>query len=565
MTTTTIAAFKSMEKFIRTTLFGVSLVTISVAQAETSIAQSPAPIVIGNTISVAEDGWYQFQNSNTFEELCSGTFECNVPAGSYIVINHSNQQRWESILVTAQTSGIPLANGLVFQFPDDGWYQVQDNVSYQSICNGLSSCAVSAGSYNVINHSSGQRWNSIAVAAANEMSTFLVPDNGWYQVQDATTYDSLCEGVLQCAVSAGTYNVINLSSGDRFEGIAVGSTDSESIDPMQAALTLSAANAEDIVKKVIGVINEDQIDALFANAQNDLAFQGRLFFLSNTVDDIVFSQGVDLEIPYRYESNFGVGMFTDISVRSEYTCAAGGTIYNYLTDRVFNDCVVGNNTYNGTSGRRNDELRGTIRNYPFWNFSATDTAGITSSLTGGYSIGNLSFVVLNQTERWRDAEFSSIQSDGEFALSDFNIERLDRSDVGSSFDTTTRVIDGIPYTIRNNSQSSSVNGSFTVSAGWTNQEPISVNVSLSFTDTIREPADSSVTDYPGSIDPIEPFQWQTGAVVISANDGSSITVTPTVPSNQSFSITLSNGESIGPLPWGDDYIIDCGSDRVCGE
>jgi hypothetical protein len=76
------------------------------------------------------------------------------------------------------------------------------------------------------------------------------------------------------------------------------------------------------------VINKDQIDALFENAQNDLAFQGRLFFLSNTVDEIAFSQGTDLETPYRLETNFGVGTFTDIPVRAEYTCpAVGGARY----------------------------------------------------------------------------------------------------------------------------------------------------------------------------------------------------------------------------------------------
>jgi hypothetical protein len=156
----TTATFNCTKTFLRTALFGISLVAFSVTEAQTQLVPSPAPIVIGNTISVADDGWYQFQNSDTFEELCAGTFECVVPAGSYIVINHSNQQRWESILVTAQTSGIPIANGLVFQFPDDGWYQVQDNFNYQSVCNGLSSCAVPEGSYNVINHSSGQRWDN---------------------------------------------------------------------------------------------------------------------------------------------------------------------------------------------------------------------------------------------------------------------------------------------------------------------------------------------------------------------------------------------------------------------
>jgi hypothetical protein len=163
------------------------------------------------------------------------------------------------------------------------------------------------------------------------------------------------------------------------------------------------------------------------------------------------------------------------------------------------------------------------------------------------------------------AGFSTTLGDGASTLSVFNIERLDRCDVGTNFGNITRVFDGVSYTIRNNSQSSSINGSLTVEAGWTNQEPLSVTVSLSFTDTILEPADSSVTEFPGFIDPIEPFQWQTGTTVISANDGSSITVTPTTPSAQSFSIELSNGESIGPLLWSDGHVIDCGSATVCGE
>lgn len=565
MTMTTILALSATKTFWLTGIVGVTLLTISTTQADTPIPLSPTPVVSGNTISVADDGWYQFQNSNTFEENCAGTFECTVPAGSYIVINHSTGQRWESVLVTVQTSGIPLADGLTIHFPNDGWYQVQDNVTYQSVCNGLSSCAVSAGSYNVINHTSSQHWDSVVVSDSSETNTFLLPDNGWYQVQNATDFNSLCEGVTQCVVVAGTYNVINHTNGDRYDAISVGPAESEPEAPSQSSLTLSVANAEELVRNIFAVINESQIDTLFENAQNDLAFQERQFFLSNTVDDIAFSQGIDLETPYRLETNFGVGTFTDIPVRGEYTCAAGGTIFSYFTDRVFNDCVVGNNTYNGTSGRRNDNQRGTIRNYPFWDFSATDAAGVTSTLTGEYSIGNLSFVVLNQTKRWVEAEFTTTLSDGAFTLSDFNIERLDRSDVGTSFGNITRPFDGVSFTIRNNSQSSSINGSFAVEAGWTNQEPLTVSVSLSFTDTIREPADSSVTDFPGSIDPIEPFQWQTGSIEIGANDGSSITVTPTTPSDQSFSIELSNGESIGPLLWTDGYTIDCGSTTVCGE
>ena len=49
------------------------------------------------------------------------------------------------------------------------------------------------------------------------------PDDGWYQVQNATTFNSLCEGGSFCDVEAGEYNVINLTSGQRYENIVVGS------------------------------------------------------------------------------------------------------------------------------------------------------------------------------------------------------------------------------------------------------------------------------------------------------------------------------------------------------
>lgn len=540
------------------------LVSASVFMLPVSHATSPSPVVTGNTISVIADGWYQFQNSDSFESLCSGTFECTVPAGSYIVINHTTQERWESVLVQSQASTvIPFAEGLTFTFSDDAWYQVQDSVSYQSVCNGMARCTVAAGSYNVINHTSGQRWEAIAVSDSNDSNTFLLPDKDWYQVQSTANYSSFCEGATRCIVPAGEYNVINLTNGSRYEGILLGSLDP--LSPLQPSLSFSAANAEDIVRNVISVINEDQIDAFFENAKNDLGFQGRLFYLTNTVDDIVFSQVVDLETPYRLETNFGVGTFTDIPVRSEYTCAAGGTIYGYLTDRVFNDCAVGDTIYNGTSGRRNDNLRGTIRNYPFWSFSSTDSTGNTSTLTGGYSTGNLSFLVLNQVQRWTDTEFTTTLNDGAFRLSDLTIERLDRSDLSSGFDTMTRVVDGVPYTIRNNSRSSSINGSFAVAAAWTNQDLIGVNVSLTFSDTVRALVDTTITDYPGTLDPIEPFEWQAGSIEITAPDGSHITVTPTAAGSQSFSVVLSNGESIGPLMWSEGFRVDCASTTICGE
>ena len=546
--------------------------TTTAVQAETPVPESAAPLLTGNTLTVSEDGWYQFQDATTFIEVCGGTFECTVTDGTYNVINHTTGQRWNNIVVTtgatpvvsapATGMSIPVIEGLALRFPDNGWYQVQSSNTYESVCNGLSNCGVESGQYTVINHTAGQRWDGLHISEGN--NTLLLPDNGWHQVQDAATFASICEGVTTCSVSNGTYIVINHTTGERYEGVDVGIVDVETPEP--AAFTLSAANAEQVVQNVMSVINEDQIDTLFANAADDLLFQDRLFFITNTVDDIQFSQGVTLETPYPLETGFNTGEFTDIPIRSEYTCAAGGTIFSYVSDQVFNDCSVGNHTYNGTVGRRNDAIRGTVRNYPFWDFSATNTNGETSVITGGYSIGNISFVVINRIERWRDAEFTTVLSDGDFRVSDFTIERLDRSDVGFTLGSTNVItIDGIRYEIANNSQSASIEGSFVVQAGWTAQEAVSVAVSLGFTDTIRVPIDGPIDSYPGTIDPQEPFEWQTGSIDINAPDGSSLSVVPTTPSAQSFSIELSNGESLGPFPWADGYTVDCGSSDICGE
>ncbi|MEE9321523.1 MAG: hypothetical protein V3U76_13840 [Granulosicoccus sp.] len=58
-----------------------------------------------------------------------------------------------------------------------------------------------------------------AVFASPSVSgqTISWPDDGWYQVQSATTYESLCEGGTSCEVAPGTYHVINLTTGQRYE------------------------------------------------------------------------------------------------------------------------------------------------------------------------------------------------------------------------------------------------------------------------------------------------------------------------------------------------------------
>lgn len=64
----------------------------------------------------------------------------------------------------------PMVNGNVISWPDDGWYQVQNEIDYTEVCGGGSSCMVEPGSYVVINHTSGQRFPNIVVGADSDLA-----------------------------------------------------------------------------------------------------------------------------------------------------------------------------------------------------------------------------------------------------------------------------------------------------------------------------------------------------------------------------------------------------------
>lgn len=118
-----------------------------------------ANIMVTETgISWSDDGWYEVQHNDDFNYVCQGGTSCDVGPGVYNVINHTTGERWENITVGIQISGTTLS------FPDDGWYQVQvygDSAS--SVCNGDSVCTVEPGFYTIINHTSGLRWDKLEI------------------------------------------------------------------------------------------------------------------------------------------------------------------------------------------------------------------------------------------------------------------------------------------------------------------------------------------------------------------------------------------------------------------
>ncbi len=225
----------------------------------------------GNTIVFTDNDWYQVQTPDTFVTICNGASSCTVASGTYIVINHNTGERWESVPVPPDASNpvdadpaigdvmnMPTAppgsfsiDGNLLGFSNNDWYQVQRSSDFQTVCEGVDSCLLEEGTYIVVNHSSGQRYEGVMIgpaqgamndnAAANDnpgsadngmMNNALLrplfdgdsvrwPDDGWYQLQNASDFSTVCEGGLACAVGSGSYILVNLSTGERWENFEV--------------------------------------------------------------------------------------------------------------------------------------------------------------------------------------------------------------------------------------------------------------------------------------------------------------------------------------------------------
>lgn len=208
------------------------------------------PTVTGNILTWPDDGWYQVQRADTFETVCEGNATgtsssssgpCTIDSSNHIVINHSTGERFDNIRANNLPTSSPVApvnavtvSGSTISWPDDGWYQVQNSDTFATVCQGGTSCDVAAGNYVVINHTTGERFENRRVGGtpstgapvtgpdAPSVAEITIngqmlswPDDGWYQVQDAQTFSTVCQGGRGCDVSPGDYVVINHTSGVR--------------------------------------------------------------------------------------------------------------------------------------------------------------------------------------------------------------------------------------------------------------------------------------------------------------------------------------------------------------
>jgi hypothetical protein len=319
--------------------------------------------------------------------------------------------------------------------------------------------------------------------------------------------------------------------------------------------TLTVADAEVIVANVVSVINEDAIDAFYQTANDDDLFTAKRFGITGEAAE-QFSRvdAPSLETPYSIELNFGQGDFVTSEDTGAFVCDGGGGAIvhynnsNFATDYVFDGCVINSNTYTGTAGTRT-VARGAVNRSPVYDLSIQDSNGQTRTLSGGYSSGNTSFVVVDAQSNWNSAFYSGPIEGGQLEISDYTVSRANTNTENDIGRETLTLGDGTVVTLNEYMVSNSVVGTFSVSAPWSLDQSLAVAVDLQYSDAVAIATDintGNVVDYSGS-DPEEAFHWQSGSVTVTAEDGSVLLVEPAEDQPGSFLVTTSNGETLGPI------------------
>lgn len=234
----------------------------------------------------------------------------------------------------------PTITGNVISWPDDGWYQVQDAYDYTSYCEGGRSCEVTAGTYNVINLTTGQRFEFLEVTGTPVSTSVSVngsriswPDDGWYQVQSAVDYSELCQGGRFCDVPDGTYIVINHSTGTRYESVVVG--DSGPVGPGPQPEIIPSPNPAD----PFGSLLEQDNEAPVAGGPPTQPKNLRLDLVSNNWAEFSWAPANDDGQVVQYNIYRSDGVV--YRIREDQTDIASGSqleIDKYWSTTSFIDC-----------------------------------------------------------------------------------------------------------------------------------------------------------------------------------------------------------------------------------
>ncbi|ASJ72419.1 hypothetical protein [Granulosicoccus antarcticus] len=329
----------------------------------------------------------------------------------------------------------PLVTGNTISWPDDGWYQVQDEQSYTEICSGTRFCAVEPGSYIVVNHSTGERFEGVKVTGDSEPASSVTvsgnviswPDDGWYQVQNAATFTSFCEGAQSCNVEPGNYIVINHTTGQRFENINV-EGDYETppeTEPETGVPVITTDNHVELVSNVLAI------------------FSGKLYG-----DDILTAP--DYTNPaFEYWPEFSYATNELISEPLDIVCSNGGTV-SLVPETEGVDTLL------------------------FWNFGFENCQDGITMLDGQISRGIYESIVIDSTGFRRDDQTEVLQYSG--YLSGRSLEHWYTTDMNFSLESANHSLIVKDSTAGFDFNSTTISGQFTVQADWTGDDIIAVKV-----------------------------------------------------------------------------------------
>lgn len=571
---------------------GINLWLLAVVTLTTlSTSAYSAPEVAGNTISWPDDGWYQVQLASDFTSLCEGGSSCDVEPGEYIVINHTSGERFTGIVVSE--SGVqsevpeeqnnpatPTLDGSTIRFGNDDWYQVQRADNFITICEGRDPCSVDEGSYIVINHTTGRRFAFEITEPGNTGSdssainvvdtTISWPDDGWYQVQDATDFRSICEGTTRCTVAPGSYIVINHSTGQRTE-ITV-NADADPSTPDTPERLINENSWPDILAQVVSAIDGQPLELI------DQTTRDNHFLLENSQPP-----GALLEIerlPLQASNEFLLRLDCILGGRASVQYTRDVTIE---TDWNYDNCQLFNETRNGRHLFSNQGSRegGSLTRYE--NFSVTpnaDTDGPNDEVLelDGTRTTTADRIQYAQSRSWSDTDLNSSNAAMATLISAYNMMSEKRTGLNQR-NSVNRVFirqaDGSFAEARFIENNATLAGSFSIQSFWTLEQTVSVSVNLQYQgDYVEgggafENSGQTVTGFLAARDDafsimleMTPQQdnavarWNTGRISITATDGSSIELDAATGDINTFSVSINNEQAIS-WPWTADVTPVC--------
>ena len=539
----------------------------------TSTAVAAAPTVTGNIISWPDDGWYQVQavTDEAITEVCGGTRSCEVPQGNYIVINHTTGERFNNIVVSAGPSVSDVTvSGNTISWPNDGWYQVQavTDSGITEVCGGGQMCDVPAGSYIVINHTTGERFEDIVVGdepAVSEITivgnTISWPDDGWYQVQSVTDSGifEVCAGGRSCDVPNGNYIVINHSTSQRFSPIIV------SGDVAETSI-IRSDTWPDILRNVVTLINADRALVRHEMILDRFASLSRFAVTETFGGDTSAGNTASLGLTLLPAAG-------SVDVRIvDYSCDAGGfisfdlepavAVYNVLTD----NCAIGSDFYDGGFSHSGVGREGIFSQMRDVSVSLSDSTQY--SLSGALAT-RFDRIGITAEIQWTDASMSELSGGDDYVVEDYNMRSTvsDGNFPGDSSFTVTYV-DGTEGSVRSYEHSAIVIGGFSVSAPWTENQMMQVTTDLELggsflvTQSARDlPIPYETTNdpavYPSTDLSSLPSQWTSGSIDIVAADGSTLSMRPMADDITRAVVDVNGSNEPQQVLWSDGFQVRC--------